>query len=190
MQIKSVIATAVILVDLPGIALAQFNYTSAEFNLLDVDIDAGPFNVDGDGFSIGGTFTVADDFFIGGSWEDYDFDANIDGRWIEIGGGYFHSLSDDLDFVATLNYVDTEISSGSASADDNGIALGGGIRARLADSVEIDALLEYVNMDEGDSDTGITVRGRYYFSDELAVQVKLGSINDFDTLSIGIRGEF
>jgi hypothetical protein len=190
MRIGTLIGAAFALAALPGISQAQFNYTSAEFNFVDVDLDFGPIDVDGDGFSVGGTFTVAENFFIGGSWENYDFDGGVDGEWLELGGGYFHSLSEDLDFVATLNFVDVEVSSRNVSIDDDGLALAGGIRVKLADSVEVDALIEHVNMDESDSDTGIEIRGRYYFSEEFAVQVKLSTVNDFDTFSIGIRGEF
>lgn len=190
MRITTLVATAIAVAAMPGLALAEFNYTSAEFNFVDIDIDFGPISVDGDGFSIGGTFEVAEDFFVGGSFEDYDFDAGVDGEWLELGGGYFHTLDDDLDFFATLNLVDIEVSGFGSSASDDGLAIGGGIRARLADTVEVDALIEHVNLDEGDSDTGIEVRGRYYINDGFAVQAKYSTVSDFDTLSIGIRGEF
>jgi opacity protein-like surface antigen len=190
MRFQTLAAATLTALAVPGISLAEFNYTSAEFNFVDVDVDFGPFSVDGDGYSIGGTYPVADNFFIGASWESYDFDGGVDGEWLEIGGGYFRMLDDDLDFVATLSLVDAEVSSGYGSADDDGIAIGGGIRAQLADTIEVDALLKYVDMDKGDNDTGIEVRGRYYISDEFAVQLKLSTVNDFDTLSIGVRGEF
>jgi hypothetical protein len=190
MFLRTFCGTAATLLILPGVSQAEFNYTTAEFNYVDVDADIGPVNVDGDGFGIAGTYTVADSFYVGASYEDYDFDYGVDGSVLEIGGGYFHTLQDDLDFIATFSYLEADASAGSQSADDDGFQIGGGIRARLADSVEVDALLELVDMNEGDSDTGIELRGRYYISDEFAVQAKASFGTNFDTISIGVRGEF
>ena len=189
MRIGTVLGTASLLA-MPAIGNAEFNYTSVEFSFVDVETDIGPFDVDGDGFRIGGTYPVGQSFFIGGEYEDYDFDFGVDGEVLEIGGGYFHSLNEDLDFVATFSFLDAEVSAGNASADDDGLAIGGGIRSRLSDTIEVDALLKFVDMDAGDSDTGIELRGRYYFSDGFAVQAGAEFGNDFETLSIGIRAEF
>lgn len=183
-------AAAAALLGLPGVAFAQFNYTSAEFNYVDVEIDIGSFDVDGDGFSLAGTYEVAETFFISGSYEDYDLDFGVDGELLRIGGGYFHSLDEDLDFVTTLHFLDAEVSAGNQSADDDGLALAGGIRAQLTDEIQVDALLEYIDMDEGDSDTGIDLRGRYYISPEFAVQLRATFGTDVETISIGVRGEF
>lgn len=189
MRIGTVFCAAALLTA-PGISSAEFNYLSVDFSYVDVEYDVGRFDIDGDGFRIGGTVPLGDSFYIGGRYSDYDFDFGMDGTVVEIGGGYFNSLREDLDFVATFSYLDSEVSLGSANADDDGLAIGGGIRARLADAVEIDALLKFVDMDRGDSDTGLEVRGRYYFSDDFAVQGGLGFGTDFDILSIGIRAEF
>jgi opacity protein-like surface antigen len=191
MKIWKLTGAAAALLTLPALSQAEFNYTSAEFNyILDVEIDGGSFNVDGDGIGIGGTYEIADGFYIGGSYEDYDLDFNINGDWLEIGGGYFNTLNEDLDFVATLSYVDVELSSGGDSADDDALSIGAGIRARLSDEIEVDAMLEYYDFDELDSDTSIELRGRYYINPEFAIQLKANLGSDFETISIGVRGEF
>jgi opacity protein-like surface antigen len=190
MKLKLVCATAVALFALPSIGSAQFNYTFVDISFVDIDFDVGPVSVDGDGFAVSGAFTVGESFFIGGSYNDADFDFNIDGEITRIGGGYFHSLNEDMDFVATFGFIDAEVGVGPFSAGDDGLTLGGGIRVALADSVEVDAMLEYVDMDSGGSDTGAIVRGRYYFNEGLAVagQVDLGK--DIETFRIGVRWEF
>ena len=191
MKLWKLTGAAAALLTLPALGQAEFNYTSAEFNyLLDVEVDAGPFSVDGDGIGVAGSYTIADGFFISGSYEDFDLDFNINGDWLEIGGGYFHTLNEDLDFVATLNWVDVEISTNFASADDDALALGGGIRARLSDDIEVDAMLEYYDFDEGDSDTSLELRGRYYFNPEFSLQLKMNLGSDFETIAIGVRSEF
>jgi hypothetical protein len=173
---------------LPALSQAEFNYTSAEANyLLDVEIDG---DSDGDGFGIGGSYEIADNFFIAGSYEDVDLDNDNSLDWLEVGGGYFHELNEDLDFVATLSYVDIEISTRFGSFDDDALALGGGIRAKLADALEVDAMLEYYSFDELDSDTSLELRGRYYFNPGFAVQMKMNLGSDIETIAVGVRSEF
>jgi len=184
MNLWTLTGTAAALLTLPALSQAEFNYTSAEANyILDVEIDGG---LDGDGLGVGGSFEIADSFFIGGSYEDFDLDEDISGDWLEIGGGYFHELNPDLDFVATLSFVDVEFGGG----EDDAIALGGGIRTRLSDSIEVDAMLEYYSFDEGDSDTSLDLRGRWYINPEFAVQLRMNLGSDIETIAVGVRGEF
>jgi opacity protein-like surface antigen len=189
MRISTVFCAAAVLA-VPGVSRADFNYLAVEFSFVDVEYDVSIFNVDGDGFRIGGTVPLGESFYVGGEYSDYGFDFGVDGELIEIGGGYFTPLREDLDFVATFSYLDAEVSAGPSSADDDGFSIGGGVRAQLADSVQVDAMLKFVDMDQGDSDTGLEVRGRYYFNEDFAVQAGLGLGTDFDTLTIGIRAEF
>ena len=190
MKLQTLCGTAIALIALPGISLAEFNYTSAEISYVDVDYDIGNFSVDGDGFNIAGSYTIADEFFVSGSYEDYSFDFGVDGDVLEIGGGYFHMLNEDLDFVAAFGYLETEVSSGNFRVDDDGLYLGGGIRTQLSDEFQVEAMLKYVNMDKGDSDTGIELRGRYYFNEQFAVIAQADIGNDFEIFSIGVRAEF
>lgn len=165
----------------PGVVLADMNYTGVEINYLDLDGDAG---ISGDGFELVGSWELNDDFHLFGSWEDQSFDFGIDGEVLELGGGWNHGFSDTLDFVATLSYVDVDYDVGS----DNGLALGGGIRTRLGDSFEVDAGLKYVDLDE--SDTGLHVGARYYFNDSMALGASIDDNDNADTLRLGFRWEF
>ena len=167
----------------PSLALADMNYTNLEVNYLDLDGDGG---VSGDGFEIGGSWELNDQFHLFGSFQDQGFDGGFDGEVIEIGGGWSHGFSDTLDFVGTLSYLDADYDVGG----DDGLALGGGIRSRLGDSFEVDAALKYVDFDESGSDTGVSVGGRYYFNDSMALGASLDSYDDADTLRLGFCWEF
>lgn len=181
---------ALALLALPGLAAADFDYNSAEFGYVDVNYDVGPVDVDGNGFRLAGRYTLADSFFIAGRYDDYDFDFGLDGSVLEITGGYFYSFGEDLDFVATLTYVDRQLSVNGFGGDDNGLGVAGGVRSRLSDAIQVDAMLRYVDMDAGDTDTSLELRGRYYFNDSLAVQASASLGGDFETLGIGIHAEF
>jgi opacity protein-like surface antigen len=167
----------------PSALLADMNYTSFEVDYLDLDGDGG---VNGDGFEIGGSWELNDQFHLFGSWQDQSFDGGYDGETLELGGGWSHSFSDTLDFVGRLSLIDAEIEDFS----DDGLALGGGIRSRLGESFELDAGLKYVDLDESGSDTGLTVGGRYYLNDSMALGASLDSYDNADTLRLGFRWEF
>lgn len=173
----------------PNLLLADMNYTFVEVSLADIEVDQGPFDVDGDGFEIAGSYELNDQFFVFGKWQDQDLDFGIDGRTIEFGGAYVHSFSDKLDLIGQLSYIDSELKAGNATLDDDGLGLGAGIRARVNDAVQLEAGLKYVDFDGG-SDTGFTFGGRYYFNENLAVGASAEFNDNADTLRVGVRYEF
>ncbi len=128
------------------------NYTNFEVSMIDVENDS--VNGDGDGFALEGSYELNDCFHLFGEWQDQSLDFGIDGRSLELGGGYTHSFSDKLDFVGTLSYVDAEVKQSNLTFDDDGLAVGGGIRSRVAESIELDASLKLVDFDESGSETG------------------------------------
>jgi hypothetical protein len=172
---------AVVAAFVPGVVLADMNYTSLDINYLDLDGDGG---VSGDGFEFGGSWELNDDFHLFGSWQTQSYDFGIDGDVIELGGGWNHGFSDTLDFVATLSWIDVDYD----VASDDGLALGGGIRSRLGDSFEVEAGLKYVDMTE--SDTGLHLGARYYFNDSMALGASIDDNDNADTLRLGFRWEF
>jgi hypothetical protein len=173
----------------PGIVLADMNYTNLEVNYLDLEVGDGA-DINGDGFEFGGSWELNDQFHLFGSWQEQSLDFGIDGRTMEFGGGWNHGFTDTLDFVGTLSYVDAELEDDFNTVSDDGLALGGGIRSRLGDSFEVDASLKYVDFDESGSDTGLSLGGRYYFNDSMALNARADFNDNADTLRLGFRWEF
>lgn len=186
---RSKLLVAVLAALAPKLLWAEMNYNNVEVSFIDVELDSGPFNVDGDGFEIAGSYELNDQIFLFGKWQDQSLDFGIDGRSLEIGGGLRHSFSSKLDFVASLSYVDAEVKAGNVTADDDGLALGGGIRGRVNDSVELEAGVKYVDFDNG-SDTGFSFGGRYYFNSQMAFGASADFNDNADTLRLGFRWEF
>jgi Outer membrane protein beta-barrel domain len=170
---------------------AQMSYSAFDVSyLFDVEIDSSVANVDGDGFEIGGSYELNDKFFLLGSWQEQSLDFGIDGRALELGGGFHTPLGKTVDFVATLSYMDAEVDAGGSSADDDGLAVGAGVRARVAESFEIDGSLKLVDFDDSGSDTGFSFGGRWYFADNMAVTAGADFFDNADTLRVGFRAEF
>jgi hypothetical protein len=167
----------------PGMSYSAFDVGY----LVDVELDGG---ADGDGFEIGGSYEITDKFYLLGEWQDWSFDGGIDGEQLELGGGFHTPLSNTVDFVATLSYIDAELSGNNFSVDDDGLAVSGGVRARLSDSFELNGAVRLVDFDEGGNDTGFTVGGRWYFDDNMAITAHADFFDDVDVLGVGFRVEF
>jgi hypothetical protein len=187
---KSTLLLGSLLALAPAFAYAegegQMSYDAFDINYVDLDLDGS--SADGTGFEIGGSYEVGHSVFILGQWQDQDFDFGIDGRQYEVGAGWHHAISSNLDFVGTASWVDASLDVGPFSADDDGIALGGGIRTSIGKSFQLDAMLRYVDFD--DSDTGIRVNGRWYFSKNMAVLFGTDLNDNVDTLRVGFHAEF
>lgn len=165
-----------------------FDYTFVEAGVLNSEVDAGPFDVDGDGFGVSGSFALQDNLHVVAGYSDQDYDFGIDGSLLNVGIGFNTGISQDLDFVADFSYIDAEVASGLGSVDEDGYGIGAGIRARTSDKVELEAGLTYVDLD--DSDTSLNLGGRYYFSDTFALGGALADNDGGLSWSIGVRAEF
>lgn|SRR5690606_20188471 len=171
-------------------AEGAMRYTSVDVNYIDLEIDGGLADVNGDGIELTASYALNDKIFLFGEWQEQSFDFGIDGRALEFGAGLSHGLSDSVDFVGTVSYVDAELDFGGFSADDDGLALGAGIRSRLSNSFEVSAMLNWVDYDEAGSDTGLDLLGRYFFNRTMALTFGAEFRDDVDVLRFGFRSEF
>lgn len=174
---------------LPVAALADgFDYTFVEASIVNTEIDVGPFDIDGDGIGVIGSFALTDEIHLIGGYSDEDYGAGFDRSVLNVGGGFNTGLNANLDFVAQLSYYEVEVSSGFGSADDSGLGLGAGIRGRPGENVELNAGLTYLDLD--DSDTVLSAGVRYYFSETFAITGGLADDDSGMSWSIGVRAEF
>jgi hypothetical protein len=173
---------------LPFAAQADgFNYTYVEGGYISADMDAGPFDVDGDGLGIRGSLGLNDTLNLFADYASQDFDFGIDMTRYDIGAGGHWGINNDLDFVGELAWVKVDLD-GSASGSDDGLGLSGGLRYRATDKVELQGMLHYVDL--SDSDTSFGINGRYYISKSFAIGGGL-LFNDGDTSwNIGVRANF
>lgn len=174
-----------------GFAHAQnqvMSYTYVEGGYVHTELD--DIDVDGDGLGIAGSVALNDMFFVRGSYATLDFDRNVDLNQFELGLGGHFPLSDTLDIVGSVSYVDAELDFGPGSADDSGIGLSVGLRGRVAEVFELEAGIDYADLDDSGDETSFVIDGRYYFRPELAVGAGLQTGDDATTFSIGLRYEF
>jgi hypothetical protein len=169
---------------------AELNYTYGELRYIDTELDAGPFDRDGDGFQIGGSLELAQSVHIFGNFQTLDFGSRIDVWSFQIGGGYAMPLNNGADLVARLSYIDGEIDTPGGDVDDSGFGFSAGVRNMLTPQIEGRAFVNYVDLDESGDETSFELAGDYFVNDEIALGISLELGEDVTTWTLGARWYF
>ncbi len=150
----------------------DYNFLSLGYGSVDFD-DVG---VDGDGFTIGGSYAMTDSYTAFFDYSAASLDLGIDTTRWGAGFGYHRALSDKVDLVAELSYEYLEFDIPLiGSIDDTGLGLAVGVRFAQSEKLELNASLNYVEYSDGGDDTGFELGALY-------------SIND--AYSVGLSGEW
>ena len=160
----------------------DLSYNFAELRYVDVD------DSDGDGFRLGGSFAVDDNWIIVGSYTSLDFSNNVDGTLLEVGGGYVWHYSDDFDLVSKATLIRADVDTPFGDADDNGFALSAGLRGFVAPRFELRGFVNHINL--ANNDSFLQVAGDYYFTDQVSAGVSLDFGGDSDNFTLGARWYF
>ncbi|MGD8484579.1 MAG: hypothetical protein PVJ63_06355 [Thioalkalispiraceae bacterium] len=170
---------------------ADFNYNYGQLTYDDIDIDfPGITSIDGDGFSVAGSFAVAPNVFVAAKFGSWDLDYGIDATGYELGGGYHMPLDQKTDMIFGFSFGNIDLDSGAGSADTDVIEFSAGLRHQLNPQIELAGKIAYVDYDEGDSDIGFDVGAAYAFTQTVSGVVNFGFGDDVDTLSFGARMYF
>ncbi|HZF29035.1 MAG TPA: porin [Gammaproteobacteria bacterium] len=170
-------------------AKSSFNYSYAELGYDTTNFDVGPGDIDGDGFTLSGSFRLTDDWHLFAAYGQDDLDFGIDVDTYAIGVGYTYPIRNDVDLYGRVLYIDQEVDfPGPASADDDGLGLQFRVRGRVNEKLELEGGLQYV--DVGNSDTSLQAGARYYFTKAFSAGVGVTFGGDADGIGINARYSF
>lgn len=166
----------------------QFNYSYVELGYDESDYDLGPFDVDGDGLTLSGSFEINDEWHAFASYGSSDLDFGIDIDTWTLGAGYVFPLREDIDLYGRVLYIDVSADAGPAAADEDGLGLQFRIRARVTDEFELEGGLQHV--DVADSDTSLQASARYHFTEAFSAGIGITFAGDTDGIGINARYSF
>lgn len=167
----------------------QFNYSYVELAYDEADFDVRGAEIDGDGFTLSGSFEINDDWHAFAAYGNSDLDFGIDIDTWALGAGYAFPLREDVDLYGRVLYINQEIDvPGFGDADEDGLGLQFRIRALVTDELEVEGGIQHV--DVGDSDTSLQVGARYHFTEAFSAGIGLTFGGDTDGLGINARYSF
>lgn len=165
----------------------NYNYLQGDYVRAELD-DAG-FSVDGDGFGVGGSMEIAEQFHLLVRFRTFDFDFDVDLDQLAVGGGWHPALSDTTDLVFELTYISVEASALGFSIDDDGYGASLGLRSMLSPQFELAGSVNYSDYGDGD-DTSVQVQAWYNFTKAFAIGGGADFGDDVTIYGIGARYYF
>ena len=163
----------------------NYNFVQAVYQRADIDEQFG-FDIDGDGFGLGGSFDVGQDVHVFGGYQQFDFDFGIDLDEFALGIGWHPGISQNTDLVATLAYVNAEADGFGVSADEDGYSASLGLRSMLTDNFELVGSLVYTDIGSGD----VSVAGQTWYNLTESFAIGAGAEVDDDVVVYGVGVRF
>lgn len=162
---------------------AERSYSYVELDYVNAEFDLGSsLNANIDGAAIRGSVKFGESNFYGfGSYADIE-----DLKQTDLGVGYAHNLSDNLDLVTELAWRNTD--AGSSDFDDTRVSVG--LRGNLADNFEGSIKANYIDGDLYDGEFGGTIGGQFKFNDTWGITGEAEFVNDVTIYSVGVRASF
>ena len=192
-MLRKVCGLTLLLLAVPTFAAdISYNFIEAEYQEIDIDSGfLGGFDIDGDGYGIGGSFELNENWFIGARYSKADFDFGVDLDQLMLGAGYHVPISDNADFYGMFSFVSAEASvDGFDSIDEDGYAATIGLRGMIGERFELNGSLAYVDFGNGGDSTAFGAGALYNFGDAFAAGFSVGIDDDVTTYGIGFRVYF
>ncbi len=162
----------------------SFNFVQLGYQEVELDVGAG-FDVDGDGFALGGSVEFGPQFFGFVSYSDIGFDFDVDLSQLQVGVGWKTDVSESSAFFARAAYVQAEVDvPGFGSEDESGYGLGVGIRSNVSPLIELYAEIAYADLGDGADSTAFG--GGIFFNFTEMFALGAGAATDDDVTSYGI----
>ena len=116
-----------------------------------------------------------------------DADANR----FQVGGGVHYGITDTIDVLGDISYVDIEYSNGVPAYGDDGYLIEAGVRAMLSKGLEVNATLSSLELD-GDNDLGVGIGGVVDVTRKLQASGRYDYFSDSDAnvFFVGLRVVF
>lgn len=195
----------------------KYNYVEADYSDANFkSIYNGIQSVDPDlsGFTLRGSLLFGESFYGFGSYSygsgdlvevlngPLYADANFDlDRW-NLGVGYRKGLSDKVDFVTELSYLNYDVTAKVLVTDGfgswnylekgsyDGLRLGAGLRGKLSESFEGQVKVNYDDGGDLNGSFNGSLLGVYHFSDVWGVVGEFEVGEDYTGYNVGVRASF
>jgi len=147
--------------------------------------------LDSGGLEFGGSFTVAPNIHVFGSYQDWELNGNADRSLLQIGAARHWDISPNLDIFGKAAFGDSEIDRRNRpDIDDSGLIFGVGLRGWATNELELSGEILLDDSLGSDIDTVIDVGGHYFTSPDFSFSGRVRIDDEETTLFLGLRFYF
>jgi Ax21 family sulfation-dependent quorum factor len=159
----------------------KLSYSYIEADYLNVDSDA-------DGFGLRGSVEFADSgFYAFGGYSSVEVDdVNVDVDTYDLGLGYAHGLSENLDLLGELAYLNSDVE----GFDVDGWRGSVGLRGSFSPNFEGLVKANYIDGDEFDGDFTGTIGAQYKFNPTWGITGEVEVGDGGEAYLLGLRASF
>ncbi|MEO0574477.1 MAG: hypothetical protein AAF004_03370 [Pseudomonadota bacterium] len=168
------------------------SYDVLEYRYQESELDAGAFDIDGDGYVLAGSVEISNALHVFAGFDKLTFDDNVELKTTSLGIGWAFDLSARTDIVLRAGIVDAEFNTPTFTADDffvdpseDGVLFSAGVRSFVRDDIELYASLNRFQFEEFDDEESVLAGLDFYFSDSFAIGPAIHWVEDTTTWSIG-----
>lgn len=167
----------------------DFSYNYLDVGYVSTEID--DFDLDGDGFAIGGAFEFNRNVFGFANAVDVNYDAGVGTNAITVGVGFAWELGTSLDLVSGIAYERLRLHvDGEGSVTDTGFSLNTGLRGRVSENLELTGTVKYIDFGDDVDDFTLGVGARYYFTPSFAAGIDVTDNDDGNSWLVSLRYDF
>ena len=166
----------------------SYDYVQGSYG--SVDLDDSVIDADGTGFGISGSMRLNENFHITGEYQTADLDSGVDLAVIEAHLGYNTEISQNLDLIAHVGYLRTDIDASGLIPDDDGFLIGGGVRAMVSSNAELNGGIDYIDFDRGDGEMRANAGFFIGLTEALSVGLRASFWDDVNVYTINLRLDF
>ena len=188
MKFAKVMLGCLMLAAAPLAAMAEdMSYNYVDLAYVDQDFEGvGP---SADGFGLRGSIGFAENWL---AFAEYSSTSaqGVDFEQIAVGFGGHYGLTEQLDLVGRLGYVEFNVDSPLGNFDDDGYLFDLGLRGQVTEGVELEGGARYTDLSELGDDTALFIGGRFHFNKTWAVGAEYQSGDDLSNLLAYVRASF
>jgi len=199
-NIKSNYMIAAMILSTPALSIAKdISYDHIRGSYVAVSIDTGTpeGDLDGSGFSVSGSVSVAPNVALTASLASVSYDefsgVNIDTTGLSFGVTAHTSIADGTDVFGGFSVLrgEIEFSDGfnSIGDDDIGNTIGIGVRHLANESVEIEIGISREDIFD-ESENKLSAGARFYANEKVSLGIGYSSAVDTDALILSVRADF
>lgn len=175
----------------------EIGYDFVQGTYSSITVSSGGSDLDGDGFTLSGAFSVSPNIAFSGSYTDTSYDTiqgfDFSSNEFQLGVIAHVAVAPNTDLFGSFSVIEVEQDLSSStlnfSDDDTGNVISAGVRHMATDSIEVNAGISRIDVFD-DTETSYGVGSRAYTGEAFSLGIGYRTSDDVDSFQFSARVDF